>query len=347
MCERRKVKDLTEQTPHCVFKIEKRPNSDGTAIVAMVVPGSQAERAGLQRGDILCFAGSNGDVEIMYDMFVELAASNQRPLTFDIRRIETTSTATAGKNASAEAFARKQAVIAAAEAREKAAKKLDKPMAKRAAAKKNDTGVDLNASIPDTPQSEEARRAIEAAKRGESQLAAQLGYNPYEANKSSAGQARNATVATKHGAVDAGAGAGGPALPGAVAPPRDAATPVDDGSPEVSVAFQHAFEECVTSNEHAVVVTSFGIMRKLIANATTKGQVEGEDSAKFRKVRLSNAKIRASITDVVGALDIMMSFGFLLAEDDGESYLAYPPGDKGPAWLPRALQQMQDYEQSS
>lgn len=328
-----------------MFKIERRPNSAGTAIVAMVVPGTQAERAGLQRGDILCFAGTNGDEEIMYDMFVELAASNQRPLTFDIRRVETKSAATTGTNSSAEAYARKQAVIAAAEAREKAAKKWDKPMPKRAAGKKDDTAVDLNADIPDAPQSEEARRAIEAAKRGESQLAAQLGYNPYEANKSSAGQARNATVATKHGAV--GAGTDVAALPGAVAPPKDATTSVDDIGPAVSVAFQQAFEECVTSNEHLVVLTSFGIMRKLIANATTKGQVEGEDSAKFRKVRLSNAKIRASITDVIGALDIMMALGFLLAEEDGESYLAYPPGEKGPAWLPRALKQMQDYEQSS
>jgi hypothetical protein len=133
----------------------------------------------------------------MYDMFIELAASNQRPLVFDIRRIETKSTGTTVPNTSAEAFARKQAVIAAAEAREKAAKKLEKPVAKRAAAKKDDGLVDLNADVPNVPQSEEARRAVEAAKRGESTLAAQLGYNPYETNKSTAGQARNATVATE------------------------------------------------------------------------------------------------------------------------------------------------------
>ena len=64
--------------------MEKRPNSAGTAIVATVIEGSQAEAAGIQRGDALCYAGSNGQEEIMYDLFLELAKSNQRPLrTFD------------------------------------------------------------------------------------------------------------------------------------------------------------------------------------------------------------------------------------------------------------------------
>lgn len=61
-------------------RVEKRPNSDGSAIVNEVVPGSQAEEAGLKRGDILCFAGSNGQEEIMYDMFLELAKSETRPI---------------------------------------------------------------------------------------------------------------------------------------------------------------------------------------------------------------------------------------------------------------------------
>jgi hypothetical protein len=60
--------------------VERRPNSEGTAIVNQVVEGSQAEVAGMQRGDILCFAGSNGQEEMMYDMFLELAKSPQRPL---------------------------------------------------------------------------------------------------------------------------------------------------------------------------------------------------------------------------------------------------------------------------
>jgi hypothetical protein len=325
---------------HILYQIEKRPNGAGTAIIAMVVEGSQADRAGLKRGDMVCLAGTNGEEEIMYNMFIDMAASNQRPLVFDIRRIETKSSGTI-KNSSAEAFNRKQAVIAAAEAREKAAKRLEKPV--KRAIKKVDV-IDLNADISNVPQSEEVRRAVEAAKRGESDLAAELGYNPYETNKSTAGQARNATVATKHGSVDAGGGASTP-IPN-VAAPKEAML-VADEVPPVSPRFQQAFEECVTTSEHSVVVSSFGILRKLLANATTKGQVAGADSDKFRKVRLSNAKIRAAITDVHGALDIMMACGFLLlAEDDGESYLAYPPGNKGPAWLSRALQQLQQYESS-
>lgn len=61
-------------------RVEKKSNTSASAIVNQVVPGSQAEAAGLQRGDILCFAGSNGQEEIMYDMFLQLAQSGQRPL---------------------------------------------------------------------------------------------------------------------------------------------------------------------------------------------------------------------------------------------------------------------------
>jgi hypothetical protein len=61
-------------------RVEKRPNSGGTAIVNQVVPGSQAEAAGMQRGDILCYPLSNGQEDIMYDMFLEMAQSAQRPI---------------------------------------------------------------------------------------------------------------------------------------------------------------------------------------------------------------------------------------------------------------------------
>jgi hypothetical protein len=61
-------------------KVEKRPNTEGTAIVHDVVPGSQAEAAGLKRGDILCFGGSQGQAEMHYDIFLEMAKSDHRPL---------------------------------------------------------------------------------------------------------------------------------------------------------------------------------------------------------------------------------------------------------------------------
>jgi PUB domain len=293
----------------------------------MVVPGSQADGAGLQRGDIICFAGSNGQEEMMYNMFIELAGSNHRPLEFDIRRIETKVSGDSGLNTSAEAYSRKQAVIAAAEAREKAAKKLEKPMVKRAPAAKKEE-VDLNADLPDLPQSEEAYLAVQAAKQNESALAAKLGYNPYEANKSTAGQARSATVTTKHG--DLATNTSG--APGSVPPPSAGITVVDNEGSTASVAFQQAFEECVISNDTANTLSSFGVMRK------------GEESSKFRRVRLSNPKISTAIIEVHGALDLMLAVGFMLVEDDGESYLIYPPQDKGPSWLPSGLKQMQRYE---
>mmetsp|Transcript_8936 Transcript_8936/g.14895 ORF Transcript_8936/g.14895 Transcript_8936/m.14895 type:complete len:410 (+) Transcript_8936:266-1495(+) len=342
--------ELAEQGP-LGMKIEKRPNSAGGSIVAMVVQGTQAERAGLQRGDIVCLAGTNGEEEIMYDLFIDMAASPQRPLVFDIRRIQTKSSNSSNTNtnnstnnsgngnntASAEAFARKQAVVAAAEKREKARKALEKPVKRKIEPIAN-SNVDLN--VANVPLSEEARRAVEAAKRGESQLSAQLGYNPYETNKSTAGQARNATATTKHGAVDASGGVA-PPLP-KVAPPKEAA--VADDVPDVSPSFQQAFEACVTTNDYTVVASSFGILRKLVTNATTK------QDDKFKRVRLANAKIRAAITDVHGALDIMMACGFVLTEQDGESMLIYNAASEGttdgPVWLPRALQQMQQYETS-
>ena len=61
-------------------RVEKRSNNSASAIVNQVVPGSQAEAAGLQRGDVLCFSGSHGQNEMPYDIFLDLARSPQRPI---------------------------------------------------------------------------------------------------------------------------------------------------------------------------------------------------------------------------------------------------------------------------
>ena len=45
-----------------------------------VVKGSQADVAGMQRGDILCYADSNGQSEMMFDVFLQLAKSTERPI---------------------------------------------------------------------------------------------------------------------------------------------------------------------------------------------------------------------------------------------------------------------------
>jgi hypothetical protein len=348
--------------------IEKRPGTP-SAIVGRVVPGSQAAAAGLQRGDILCFQGSDGTEEILYDMFRELAASDQRPLCFQVRRVETKqggAPVAGATQLSAEAYARKQAMIAAAEKREKAAKSRLKPLPKasqkslptlRSTADRHRDEAARLAQLEAASSSAESQRAAALAKEQEAQVAAQLGYNPYETSKATAGQARNATVAVTHGGIQ-GDGGGStatsasslPAIP-VTAPPPPAAAAADESSSRLPVSeeFLQAFETCVTSNEPAAVQASFTILAKLMVNATTKGQLPDEAVAqKFRKVRLSNVKIKAAIVDVEGALDVMMSVGFQLTEDDesGESMLVYPAGFGGEPWLPKALGMIQQYKAS-
>ena len=381
------------------MQIEKRPNGGGTSIVSMVVEGSQAADAGLQRGDILCHADSNGTSEVMYDDFLALANSGQRPVVFDVRRIEIKTSKKAASSSnnnnnkskpqSADAFARKQAVIAAAEARDKAHKAKQKPVSKSdkkqqlpvilstADKRKQDLERTRDAQLQkqEVPRSEQARRAMEAAKQAEADLANQLGYNPYETNKSTAGQARNATVAVQHGAVGSGnntnnSSSGAPSSLPTVAPPVDPTAPAIDNDHHHTThdesdamilsqhpAFEEAYTAMVTTNtSNEAVVRAFGIMRTLVKNATTKGQQtsstvddnddQGGSSAKFRRVRLNNAKIKAAIVDLQGALEVMMSFGFQLTEEDGESYLVFPLGSTGPPFLPAALRQMERYEKS-
>mmetsp|Transcript_21276 Transcript_21276/g.61039 ORF Transcript_21276/g.61039 Transcript_21276/m.61039 type:complete len:465 (-) Transcript_21276:194-1588(-) len=377
-------------------KVEKRQGGAKTAIVSQVLPDTQAAAAQLQRGDVICVADTGGEVEMLYEDFLKMAASDVRPLIFDIRRIDGVgvgaAAATAGAigsgggtgtgtgSSTADAYAKRQAVIAAAEARDKAHKKKTKPIAKG-------TGKDLtiadrkrieeqreeqarrNATegIGAATTSDESKRAVAAAKAGEAQHAAALGYNPYETNKVSAGQARTATVAVTHGALgdaggsDSASGGNAPtsagassstAAPGAVAPPSNpvsAASLDADNLTNINPQFGEAFEAVAlhTSNNETAT-QALTIMRKLIVNATTKGQTGPEEtSAKFRRVRLSNPKIKAAITDVHGALDLMMSVGFVLSEneDDGETYLVFPPGSSGPSWLPQALKKMENYTQ--
>jgi len=54
--------------------------------ITSVAAGSLAAQAGLQRGDIITYPGTNGAVPIPYDFFLGLAKSTARPIVFDIRR---------------------------------------------------------------------------------------------------------------------------------------------------------------------------------------------------------------------------------------------------------------------
>jgi PUB domain len=297
--------------------------------------------------------------------------SQPKPLTAgqDASSSSTTSAGpSSGKKQSAEADHRKLAVIAAAEAREKANKAKLKPMkqvTKTTLAKQQQLQQQLqqsnaDATISPEPMTEEAKRARDAAKLGEAQLAQQLGYNPYETARASAGQARNATVAVQHGTIQAAAVVGtdesSTPIPGVVESPRNAFVAADDDDlshdapPEVQEALATLFSSW--SHERTTLASTCTIMKTLIVNATTKGQSsssstrgvgdEDDSASKFRKVRLANPKIKASLVDVAGAIDVMMAVGFVLQEQEGESFLIFPKGEPGgPLWLPLVLKQLE------
>jgi PUB domain len=368
------------------IKVEK--SSSDTAIAAMIVPDSQAERAGLQRGDVLCFAGSKGNEEINYAMFLELAASNQRPLCFEIRRIVAPTKSTkpsaasasgstktnASTELSAEAFARKQAMIAAAEKREMEHNKKYNTKSSSASGSSKAAALKPILSSAERLRLEHERQQrvlenqiadaantnseyIKNARDAEQNTVSQLGYNPYVAQSVSAGQARNAVTTTTNGSIQSvsstAAAHSSTSAPGTVVSPPSLPAAESSGSKvRPSLDFERAFETTVTSTpDHAAVVNSIATMRKLIVNATTKGQQTGneEEASKYRKIRFTtNAKIRAAVTDMPGALDLLLSVGFLFYEEgeDNEPVLMYPPATLGPPWLPAALQQMERYVQS-
>mmetsp|Transcript_33564 Transcript_33564/g.37690 ORF Transcript_33564/g.37690 Transcript_33564/m.37690 type:complete len:442 (-) Transcript_33564:339-1664(-) len=350
-------------------RVEKRSNNNASAIVNQVVPGSQAEAAGLRRGDVLCFSGSEGQHEVQFDMFLQIAASTQRPIHLEARRFQESTkkaAASTGGSGSADAEARRKAMIEAAVAREKAHNKKTKKikyvtksttllnkqqLAEQAA---NNTGNTFTENELQ-PQTEASRQAAAAAKRDEQQLANELGYNPYATNKSTAGQARSATVTTQHGEVNANAG-DGRSIP-VVTPPSNPTSAVAPEFEEYPVPeeFEEALVTVISNSDSEASKTGLKIARTLIVNATTKGQQEDEEAgAKFRKVRLANAKIKKALVDVPGNIQLMLSVGFQLVESSDDSLLMFPSpsptllniydGYQQPVWLPTALRKMEQQE---
>mmetsp|Transcript_835 Transcript_835/g.980 ORF Transcript_835/g.980 Transcript_835/m.980 type:complete len:455 (-) Transcript_835:376-1740(-) len=363
-------------------RVEKRSNNNASAIVNQVVPGSQAEAAGLRRGDVLCFSGSEGQHEVQFDMFLQIAASTQRPIHLEARRFQeskkkasvmSSAAAASTGSGSADAEARRKAMIDAAVAREKAHNKKTKKikyvtksttllnkqqLAEQAA---NNTGNTFTENELQ-PQTEASRQAAAAAKRDEQQLANELGYNPYETNKSTAGQARSATVTTQHGEVNANGGTTS-SIP-VVAPPTNPTSAVAPDFEEYPLPeeFEEALVTVISNSDTEASKTGLKIARTLIVNATstTKGQQQDEEAgAKFRKVRLANAKIKKALVDVPGNIQLMLSVGFQLVESSGdenkESLLMFPSpsptllniydGYQQPVWLPTALRKMEQQEQ--
>eukprot|EP00816_Leptocylindrus_hargravesii_P008842 CAMPEP_0196801830 /NCGR_PEP_ID=MMETSP1362-20130617/1611_1 /TAXON_ID=163516 /ORGANISM="Leptocylindrus danicus, Strain CCMP1856" /LENGTH=393 /DNA_ID=CAMNT_0042172985 /DNA_START=90 /DNA_END=1271 /DNA_ORIENTATION=+ len=343
------VKIIFSEPGSLGLKVEKTATK-GT-IVSSVVPGGQAERAGLRRGDVLCFGGSEGE-EVMFDHFLILAKEeSQRPLEFEVLRIEVAgekanknmaNSTAQPKGRSAQDEQRRKAVIAAAAAREKAHKDKTKPIAykTKTSAGLNDANTKTTTyALPPPSSSEASKKAVMEAKARENATASALGYNPYEVVKSGSGTSRTAVVDSTHGSIEAAEQAqttqsnvDASTLPA----PGKTSAPSDTND---AIIFNEQFDEAVAlilSNEE-VGKRSLSTMRKLILNAVTKGQTD----EKFRKVRLGNARIQKDITDVHGALEVMMMVGFELVEQDKESMLMYPPDYVGPDWLSAALDRME------
>uniref|UniRef100_A0A6S8X1G7 PDZ domain-containing protein n=1 Tax=Chaetoceros debilis TaxID=122233 RepID=A0A6S8X1G7_9STRA len=354
--------------------IQLENTSEGHAIIGKVVGGSAAELAGLQRGDIVCFPHTEGAREMEYRRFLDMAKSTVRPMVFDVRRVEI-NVASSSNQGRADTYARKQAVIAAAEARDKKNKIQKKPIGKsreltaeerEKIQKKKDENEKINAIyMTKEPMSDEARKAVEAAKVDEAKHVAKLGYNPYEAARSTGKQGAVATASSKHGSIDApeanmssskGSGSVGNTGPGAGSKKSSSATTKKSNTSEnphpnlltpIDPTFDVAFTTLVTASESpAELSKSLRIMRKLINNAVTGGQTD----EKKRLVRISNPNkhIQAAINEQDGAIELMLSTGFLIGEkdEDNETYLIYPEGDSGPSWLPNALERLEQYENS-
>jgi len=302
----------------------------------------------------------------MYEQFIQMSASSRRPLIFDVRRLSAIqSTSISNNKTSAEAYSRKQAIIAAAESRDKSLKaktrpikKTPKPNATDAVNKRNETmspsgnNQIIKDQIKDISLSNEATlQAVHDAKSREIDLANSLGYNPFNAVAMNSDQARNAQTVSSHGNIEAGNDQNTESY--VPSTNLDKSIFDDDDMQVFNEAFEESFTLLVTTNgSNASLSQSLVIMRKVILNATTKGQQSDEESsAKFRKLRLSNPKIRSLICEMNGALELLISVGFHLSEDsdtssEGETFLMYPEGSSGPTWLGKALKRMEQYERN-
>jgi hypothetical protein len=323
------------------LRVEKSDKNG--AIVAEVMASTQAERVGLRRGDIVCMAGSNGTEEMHYEQFLAVAHANRRPFSFEVRRVASSAASSAARPVSGRSAAddvRRQAVIAAAEKRNQ--KNKSKPTSKS----KKDLPVILSTkeyrqreeemrnkkvSGADPPLSEEAQRAIALAKKGEMADAANLGYNPYETARMTAGQAKVATNVALHGAMENSTRDGHAAPPPAPAPEPPTMTPTF-----VSEPFETTLTSLLSGNAPTTARKSIGIMNKLISNAVTKGSTDD----KFLRVRLSNAKIKAALVDVQFAVDLMLLFGFVLYEEGEETFLVYQEHE-APHWTLEGLKRLE------
>ncbi|KAL3795374.1 hypothetical protein HJC23_009547 [Cyclotella cryptica] len=96
------------------IEVEQRQDASLSAVVARVVPNSQADEAGVKKGDLLCHDDS--DREFSYHEFLRLAKSGVRPLSFNVRRVESLSSERNDARSSIDATKNTQAVACLPEA---------------------------------------------------------------------------------------------------------------------------------------------------------------------------------------------------------------------------------------
>ena len=342
----------------------KLENTDQNhAIVADVNPGGLAEAAGLQRGDVFCQVGTQGNTEMNYKEFLALVKSGPRPIIFDVKRM-VSMPKSSNANLRADQEARRQAVIAAAEERNNMHKARSRPIPKKKGGKivaeltpeelkrielqKEENMKRNSIHMADKPLSEQAQRAVHAARQDEAHHAHQLGYNPYEVRNVTAGQASSASVAMSHGSINAGAAGGGNGIVQSSSNKSSSSSSQTIKSKTriqikgtIDPDFDEAFTELINTNPRDKLSKTLRILKKLIHNA-----ISALPDDPKRQVRISepNATIKSFIVDMSGATALMLSVGFsLLIKDDENDYLVYDRESKA-SWLNDAIAKMEKYE---
>lgn len=310
------------------IKAEQRHNSLGTTIVATVLEDSQASRAGVKPGDILCVSGTYGKEEIVFEEFLEMARSEDRPLRFDVRRFKRklngiVSSERMGEE-SADVASRKQLVAEAARDRQ------DTFRSERTMKPANGLPRD-GPSIRLTPLQAKLQSDRKAA------LDANNLQPQSEASRIAVDKVKAVETLSK---VKDAAFSSAPSK-GLIHKP---------GLPTNS-DFDRLYEVVVSTNAHDDVVRCFATIQRLLVNATTKGQDANEETAaRFRRVRLEgNTRIKVSVLQVEGAVELLLCCGFQMGTDEKTkgSLLLYPPFDNGPSWLSTALYRMESYGKPS
>lgn len=115
------------------------------------------------------------------------------------------------------------------------------------------------------------------------------------------------------------------------------------------MGFDKAFTTILKNNKDEVKVSNgLRIMRKLIINATTRGQDElNDDSFNYCKVWFSDPHV-AECMQLDGSLELMLSVGFVIGgnkDDEKGLHLEYLFMQNCPSWLRDALDQMEHHEQ--